>query len=175
MRIRRQLSLYAPDPQRAAIDAVRALLDPVQHALISAHVTLCREDELAAIDDAALAVHIAHAAPITLRFGAPQRFDGHGVLMPCVTGEADFHALRQRVLARDDVRRASPHLTLAHPRNPIAPGNDLANAATLQDGITLHFDRVNLIEQIDGGVWRPLRGFMLGRAVANAACHSARH
>lgn len=159
--IRHQLSLYAPDPQRAAIDAVRALLDPVQHALIPAHVTLCREDELAAIDAATLAIHIARAAPMTLHFGAPQHFDGHGILMPCVAGEADFHALRQQVLAREDVRHSSPHLTLAHPRNPRAPGNDLANAMALHAGITLRFEQAHLIEQVDGGAWQVLATFDL--------------
>lgn len=159
--IRRQLSLYVPEPQRAAIDALRAALDPVQHALIPAHVTLCREDEIADIDADALAERLAGAAPITLRFGAPERFAGHGILMPCVAGEAEFHALRQQVLGRSDVRRASPHLTLAHPRNPRAPGNDLANAMALHGGITLRFEQAHLIEQIDGGAWRNLATFDL--------------
>lgn len=163
MTIRRQLSLYVPEPQRSTIDAVRAVLDPVQHALIPAHVTLCREDELAAIDEATLAVRLAVAAPITLRFGAPVHFDGHGILMPCVEGEPGFHALRQHVLGRDEIRRASPHLTLAHPRNPVAPGNDLANAASMQNSVTLRFDRVHLIEQVDGGVWQTLATFDLAK------------
>ena len=173
--IRRQLSLYVPEPQRIAIDVVRAVLDPVQHRLIPAHVTLCREDELAAIDESALATRLEGASPITLRFGAPERFDGHGILMPCKEGEPDFHALRQHVLGRCDVRRASPHLTLAHPRNPRAPGNDLANAASLQNGITLQFDGVHLIEQVDGGIWQVLYWFGLVRAVADAARPAGRH
>ncbi len=163
MTIRRQLSLFAPESQRNGIDAVRVLLDPVQHALIPAHVTLCREDELAAIDAGALAERLAAAPSITLRFAAPERFDGHGILMPCVEGEPGFHALRQHVLGHDDIRRASPHLTLAHPRNPVAPGNDPANAASLQNGITLRFDRVKLIEQVDGGVWQTLTTFDLAK------------
>ncbi len=161
MTIRHQLSLFAPEPQRSAIDAVRAVLDPVQHVLIPAHVTLCREDEIAAIDEVALAERLAVAAPITLRFAAPERFDGHGILMPCADGESDFHSLRQQVLGRRDVRRASPHLTLAHPRNPAASGNDLANAMPLRDGITLRFDRACLIRQVDGGAWQVLAPFAL--------------
>ena len=167
--IRRQLSLYVPEPQRIAIDVVRAVLDPVQHRLIPAHVTLCREDELAAIDESALATRLEGASPITLRFGAPERFDGHGLLMPCIAGEPDVHVLRQQALDRNDVRRATPHLTLAHPRNPMAPGNDLANAASLQGGVTLQFDRVHLIEQIDGGVWRVVHSFALSAFDADAA------
>ena len=45
---RRQLTLFVPHAEAAPIEALRATLDPVQHALIAAHVTLCREDELAA-------------------------------------------------------------------------------------------------------------------------------
>ena len=159
--VRRQLSLYVPEPQRSAIDAIRAVLDPVQHRLIPAHVTLCREDELADVGADALAGRFAGAAPITLRFGAPERFAGHGVLMPCVAGESDVHALRQRLLGRRDVRRASPHLTLAHPRNPVAAGNDLAAAAALRDGIVLRFDRAQRIEQVDGRAWRILETHVL--------------
>lgn len=43
---RRQLSLFVPEPARGPVDAVRQALDPQQHALIPAHVTLCRESEL---------------------------------------------------------------------------------------------------------------------------------
>jgi hypothetical protein len=47
--IRRQLSLYVPEPIATRLEAVRRVLDPVQHALIPAHVTLCRDDELEAL------------------------------------------------------------------------------------------------------------------------------
>ena len=59
------------------------------------------------------------------------------------------------------MRRASPHLTLAHPRNPVAAGNDLAAAAALRDGIVLRFDRAQRIEQVDGGAWRILETHVL--------------
>ena len=45
---RRQVTLFVPDPTRSMLEAIRKRLDPVQYRLIRAHVTLCREDELAA-------------------------------------------------------------------------------------------------------------------------------
>ncbi|MEQ1633746.1 MAG: hypothetical protein ABL997_15305 [Planctomycetota bacterium] len=44
--MRTQLSLFVPPPHDVLVESVRAVVDPVQHALIPAHVTLCREDEL---------------------------------------------------------------------------------------------------------------------------------
>lgn len=44
-RTRRQVSLYLPEPARSIVGAARARADPIQHELIPAHVTLCRDDE----------------------------------------------------------------------------------------------------------------------------------
>ena len=92
---RRQLSLYAPEPQRSVIDAVRAVLDPVQHRLIPAHVTLCREDELAGIDAAVMAERLAGAAPITLRFGPPERFIGRNIVSLRLDPHGPLRALHE--------------------------------------------------------------------------------
>lgn len=45
MSLREQLSLYVPPPIAAILEGVRRVVDPVQAALIRAHVTLCRESE----------------------------------------------------------------------------------------------------------------------------------
>ena len=51
----------------------------------------------------------------------------------------------------------APHITLAHPRNPRAPGNSLAAArAALPERLDLRFDSLNLVEQHNGGRWRVL-------------------
>ena len=42
-----QLTLFVPPPNAELIESVRRLVDPIQHQLIPAHVTLCREDEFA--------------------------------------------------------------------------------------------------------------------------------
>ena len=54
MPTRTQLSLFVPPAQSAQIETLRRLLDPIQAKLIPAHITLCREDELADFTPAAL-------------------------------------------------------------------------------------------------------------------------
>jgi 2'-5' RNA ligase len=54
-------------------------------------------------------------------------------------------------------RPLAPHVTLAHPRNPRAPGNSLALALeSLPAPLELRFDSLNLVEQRDGGSWQVL-------------------
>lgn len=163
MVIRRQLTLFVPAGLATAIEAVRRRLDPVQHRLIAAHVTLCREDELAAWTDAGLSARLAdlRLSRIALRFGAPETFSGHGVLLPCIDGEDGFRELRERILGTTDIPRQSPHITLAHPRNPRAAGNQPGGAATLCDLAPIRFDAIQLIEQTDGDPWRVLQRFDL--------------
>lgn len=161
---RLQLSLYVPPPVAALLEAVRVRVDPVQARLIPAHVTLCREDELGGLTPEALAARCAarDIAPLTLGFGRPEGFQGHGILLRCTTGEPAYHALRQRLLGGGAIRRAKPHLTLAHPRNPQVPGDTLAIAATLPEGLRITFDVARLIEQAPGAPWRVLAEFPLG-------------
>ena len=160
---RRQLSLYVPADVAAPLEAVRRRVDPVQSARIPAHVTLCREDELTPHTLSTLAGLVAREAlaALTLRFGAPASFCGHGILLDAVEGVAEYQALRARVLGRTDLRAPQPHLTLAHPRNPRAPGDTLAIAAQLPAGLRITFDTLRLIEQAEGGPWRVLQVFAL--------------
>ncbi len=159
---RTQLTLFVPAPHAEVIEAVRRVLDPVQASLIAAHVTLCREDELAGLPASALRERLAGAGRLTLGFGAPVAFDGHGILLPCVRGEREFRALRVKALGRDDARDQRPHLTLAHPRNPRAPGNSLAHASVPSDARVLTFEVACLIRQDDAAPWRVLESFALG-------------
>jgi hypothetical protein len=153
--------MYASGDLVARLESVRRELDPVQFGLIPAHVTLCREDELAALPDDELGRRIAGAPSLALEFGLPEAFSGHGILLPCVRGEATFHALRRRVLGGEPARHPQPHLTLAHPRNPRAPGNSLAVALALPDVISLTFLSVHRIVQHGGGPWAIERTFLL--------------
>lgn len=154
---RRQLSLYVPGEAAAAIEAVRRVVDPVQHALIPAHVTLCRDDE---VDSVSLLALAGTLAPVTLVFGRALAFDGHGVLLPCIAGEDAFAQLRGRILSA--ARRLPPHITLAHPRNPRVSGNTLKRALTLPAEITIVFTEVCLIEQALGEPWRVIDRYALG-------------
>lgn len=163
MNTRVQLSMFIPPSESAALESVRRLLDPVQATLIPAHVTLCREAELAVVDLAALRSRFAAAAAmhLTLRFGPPESFEGHGILLPCVAGEAQFNELRRWVLGSRAVAPHAPHLTLAHPRNPKAPSNSLSNASRLTQPLTITFDTVQRIEQVDSAPWRVLEQWSL--------------
>ena len=166
MNVRSQLSLYVPQSAAAELEAARELLDPVQASLIPAHVTLCREDELEGLELTSLRSRLAvpEAAPITLRFGHPESFHEHGVLLPCVAGEADFEALRQWLLGSKNVRHQAPHITLAHPRNPKSPHNNLASLALLPSNPVVTFAIVSRIQQEGSAPWQLLEQYTLGAA-----------
>lgn len=163
MSIRFQLTLFATGPVAERIEEVRRTLDPVQFRLIPAHVTLCREDEIEGLSPSVLQSRLetSCAVPICLEFGQPESFGTHGILLPCISGEEAFQALRQSVLGPAAVRRHSPHLTLAHPRNPKAAGNSLAAASVLGHGLTVRFDSVCRIRQVGADPWQVLERFRL--------------
>lgn len=158
---RRQLSLYASGEDAAPIERVRQRVDPVQFALIPAHVTLCREEDLLDVNETQIDERIAGARRFALGFGTPEPFSTHGLLLPCIEGEDAFQALRARVLGGRSERHQSPHITLAHPRNPKAAGDSLQAASALGAGLRCRFDRLNLIEQIAGQAWQILRQWSL--------------
>ncbi len=168
--------MYVPEPVASALDAVRRILDPVQSNLIPAHVTLCREDELALVAPAQLANRLAdvQATSIKLSFGPPVAFHEHGVLLPCISGEETFCLLREYILGSSTIRYQAPHITLAHPRNPRALGNSLSNAGVLPVPLCVTFSTVMLIEQVGGSAWRVLQSQVLrtvmSNQVVNATC-----
>jgi 2'-5' RNA ligase len=161
--VRRQLSLFVPEPWATQLEAMRAILDPVQHRLIPAHVTACRDEETRILHAHALdhTDQITGQGPITLTFGRAVPFDGHGVLLPCIEGEESFSAFRAHLLEIQPARRQVPHITLAHPRNAKSKGNNLAFARKLPEQIRITFQEACLIEQQQGENWRVLRRFQL--------------
>lgn len=156
--------MYIPPDAAREIEAVRRALDPVQSGLIPAHVTLCREDELGDLASVRARLRGAPFGPLTLRFGRPVAFSGHGLLLECVGGEGRFRALREYLLGRARVREQKPHITLAHPRNPKAAGNSAGSTAALPAVIELTFPSVYLIEQEGRGPWRMLEKYERGGA-----------
>ncbi len=146
------------------LESVRRVLDPVQSDLIPPHVTLCREDELTSVKAVELRSRLtsARVMSLTLRFGRPQVFYEHGVLLPCIAGEQDFRALREQVLGSCAIRHHVPHITLAHSRNPKSAGNCLAQANVLPEEIAVTFTSVKLIEQTGVMPWCVLQIFELG-------------
>ena len=171
--IRTQLSLFVPAASGARLEEVRLLMDPVQGRLIAAHVTLCREEDITGVglDELRAALRRSPAPSVTLRFGPAEVFHEHGVLLPCVGGEEEFQALRRHLLgAAGSARRQSPHLTLAHPRNPKSAHNDLRTAEALSDGLTITFPVVSLIEQEGSGPWKILEEYPLATTAPGVGC-----
>lgn len=153
------------------MEAIRLALDPVQAALIPAHVTLCREDEIERLDPSSIFSKVemwAHG-PIDLSFGQPRYFNGHGVLLPCEQGSGQFHALRRWLLRDSSAREHQAHLTLAHPRNPKTIGNTAAALAACPQALELRFASVALIEQHGAGPWNTLRESALGGKARSVA------
>lgn len=153
--------MYVPPDAAREIEAVRRIVDPIQSRLIPAHVTLCREDELGDLASVRARLRGAPFKPLTLRFGKPVAFAGHGLLLECVAGEDRFRAVRQYLLASSRVRDRKPHITLAHPRNPRSRGNSLSNASTLPEVVEVTFPSIHLIEQEGDGPWQLLEKYEL--------------
>lgn len=156
MPTRAQLTLFVPRAISAAIEDARRVLDPIQHALIAAHVTLCREDEFDKVPELLDRLRGLALPELELVFGPAEAFDGHGVLLPCIGGAADFRSLRALVLGSPNAREAGAHITLAHPRNPRACGNRIETARRLPSPLRIRFDTLSLIEQTDLAAWRTL-------------------
>ncbi len=167
--MRRQLTLFVPRAEASIIEAVRRRVDPVQFGLIAAHVTLCRDDEVADLTVTELRRRLDRAAlaPLTLVFGEPAGFADHGMLLPCNAGAAEFHQLRAAVLDSATVPKQTAHITLAHPRNPRADANTAAAYTSLAERMEICFADVSLIEQRDGGAW-VVRGTVPLAGTANA-------
>lgn len=161
---RRQLTLFVSPPWGPRLDALRCGLDPVQAALIASHVTLCREDEIEGITQPALFSRVESwtAGPISLAFGRAERFQGHGVLLPCEHDSGEFQRLRRWLLQDPDAREHGAHITLAHPRNPRSAGNTDAALAACPQALALQFASVALIEQRGTAPWTRVQEAMLG-------------
>jgi hypothetical protein len=147
---RRQLRLFVPSGGAAAVlEPLRAKLDPIQARLIPAHVTLCRDEEtVRALGDGMWARRqMDLAGPLALKFGAAERFDGHGVRLTAVAGLKRFAQLRAALLGPGAIRTETPHLTLAHPRNPRAAANSDDAVQLAPMGFEIAFPAVMLIAQ----------------------------
>jgi hypothetical protein len=163
---RTQLTLFVPAPWGTQLDSFRRVLDPAQASLIASHVTLCREDEIAELDPSSIFARVAswQHGPAVLDFGLPQRFSGHGVLLPCVNGSERFQALRKWLLQDQGARAHEAHITLAHPRNTRSPSNTDATLEGCPRALHLAFPSVALIEQEQGSNWAVVRDAALGGA-----------
>jgi 2'-5' RNA ligase len=153
--------MYVPERVAKLIEVVRKTVDPIQSRLIPAHITLCREGELG--DNSKLKDRLSNIPfkPLTLRFGKPEIFSGHGLLLGCIEGADQFRLLREYLLDSKNIKNQMPHITLAHPRNPKSDGNSLGATAAVPDVITINFSTIYLIEQEASEPWRILARYEL--------------
>ena len=157
METRIQLTLFV---ENQAIEEIRTKFNPIQQALISAHITLCREDELEDLEKViANSKALKIDKPIKISFYEVIRFEnGKGVLIPANEDNNDFHNLRNAIFISP--RKHFPHITLMHPRNSTCTDSIFEEIKSYQLPTTLFFNRINLIEQKDGGKWKILDEFI---------------
>lgn len=153
--------MYVPENAAKAIEEVRKTVDPIQSRLIPARITVCREDELGDLSKLKSRLSNIPFKPLTLRFGKPEIFSGHGLLLDCIEGADQFRLLREYLLDSKSIRNQTPHITLAHPRNPKLVGNSLGATVALSAIATINFSTIYLIEQEAGEPWRILARYEL--------------
>lgn len=162
--IRQQLTLFVDIKDSSEIESIRKKFNPRQWQLIAGHVTLCREDEIANIDQVLGNLQNLDTSTITIHFGQVIRFDNNkGVLLPAFGDNEQFHMVRERILAGSNisVRRHEPHITLMHPRNSNCTDENFEEIQQVNLPATLNFDTVSHIRQIDGGPWQIIKSFNL--------------
>jgi len=161
---RQQLTLFIEE-ERELFEFVRSRYNPAQQALIAAHVTLCREDELQQLPQVLDNIRsIQLAGPVTITFGAPGRFaEGGGLFLPAVGANAGFHELRKQLLKGiiAQPRQHHPHITLIHPRNGECTAEIFEEMKQYTFPTRLQFHRVSLIGQLGEGAWRLQEEFNL--------------
>ena len=158
MEIRRQLTLFV---ENQTIEEIRVKFNPKQHALIPAHITLCREDELEDLEKVVRNIKsLKTFNQIRISFNEVIRFEnGKGVLIPANEDNNDFHNLRNAILISP--RKHLPHITLMHPRNSTCTDAIFEEIKSYQLPTTLFFKKISLIEQRDGGKWKILDEFTI--------------
>lgn len=162
--IRQQLTLFLDKKDAIEIESIRRRYNPKQQQLIDSHVTLCREDESANINEILDNLHKLDISIITIQFGPVIRFDNNrGVLLPASGENEEFHELRKKILGVSNglIRRHEPHITLMHPRNSNCTDKDFETIKSFNLPKNLKFHHVSLIEQIDGGKWQIINKFNL--------------
>jgi hypothetical protein len=149
---RRQLTLFLPPDRREVIESIRRRLDPLQHAIIPAHVTLCRDDELTPWQAIGESLASLGRFSFTMRFGEPRVLLDGCVLMRPGHGAVQFQRLRQSILG-PSAKALGAHITLLHPRNAPGAAYDMAELVAKLPGFTVTFRSIALIEQSGADPW----------------------
>lgn len=159
---RQQLTLFINE-ERELFESIRVRYNPAQHALIAAHITLCREDELLlpkVVDN----IRSLRLQPITVTLGPPARFaDGRGLWLPGVGENTGFHELRTQLLNGVVAipRHQHPHITLIHPRNGLCTTAIFDELKEYRFPTRLRFQQISLICQQGENAWELQEQFEL--------------
>jgi hypothetical protein len=150
--MRRQLTLFLPPDQCTIVEPIRQRLDPQQHAVIQAHVTLCRDDELVLWQVISQRLASLGEFSITMQFGEPQVLPDGCVLLRPTHGAEQYQHLRQCILGSSAIVHGA-HITLLHPRNAAGVSYNVAEIAPALAGLTATFRTIAVIEQYGSGPW----------------------
>lgn len=160
--MRRQLTLFISD-QDEVIEKIRSEFNPVQFALIAAHVTLCRENEIEKLETVISNIQsLTLDKPLSIEFNSVERFEnGKGLMITGKKKNDDFQTLRKKVLSgtQEINQHYMPHITLMHPRNSTCTDVIFDHIKGLQLPAAIDFDTISLIEQTDGERWKIVRQF----------------
>jgi hypothetical protein len=162
-KVRRQLTLFLQKDSSQIVERVRRKFNPVQFALIKAHVTLCREDEIEDIDGVLANLASLNERELTLPFGKPVRFDeGKGVYLQADEAES-YHQLRHQILKTVLYvpGKQTPHITLMHPRNSTCTDALFEQLCKEDFPSSFSFNEISLIEQQGEEKWEVLENFSL--------------
>jgi 2'-5' RNA ligase/N-acetylglutamate synthase-like GNAT family acetyltransferase len=157
--------LLVPAPQAAEIDGLRRALGDGALGRVPPHLTLVppvnvREDRVAEAIEV-LRAAAARTAPFTVHLGPPATFHPVNPVVHLAVegpGRDEVQAIRDAAfhdpLSRDLSWPFVPHVTLA---DEIAPARiDAALAALADYSVDVRFDRVHLLEEQEGRVWKPV-------------------
>lgn len=162
--IRKQLTLFIRD-KFEIIEKIRKQFNPTQHKIISAHVTLCREDEISSLDKVLKNLETLKAAsPLKIKFDPIERFEhGKGVWLPASKENGNFYRLRTEILKGlvENPRQRRAHVTLMHPRNSVCTDKIFDELKMYELPSELIFDEISLIEQKNGGQWTTIEKFKI--------------
>lgn len=159
---RRQVTLFIGN-QAKVIEHIRAEFNPIQFRLIPAHVTLCREDEIEALEN--LMANLKSnkwSKPLKIEFNQIERFaNDKGVFMPAKSHNPEFDKLRENVLKGSNYLpgKQQAHVTLMHPRNSTCTGPIFEHLKRFKLPTELYFDKVSLIEQKNDSKWSVIAQF----------------
>lgn len=151
--MRQQLSLFLPQNEREKVDRIRSKVDPKQFALIPAHLTLCRDDEL--IFFSTIEQRLLELAPFHLQmtFGPPEVLSDGCVLLRPVEGQEAYQEIRRQLLG-STASIHNAHITLLHPRHAEDAHYNLQEIRESLSDLVVQFQAISHITKKGDEPWR---------------------